>query len=73
MTPTAISHSEPLARNAGPATNREATSNTTLATHAPTGTVTSIGCNGWPYRPASTVMGRLASYSPLVMPDLLFN
>src|SRR5947209_19945932 len=40
---------------------REAMSNTRAAIQAPMGTVTRIGWNGWPYGPATTVTGSLAS------------
>src|SRR5438105_15327169 len=36
-------------------------SKTSAAIHAPMGTVTRIGWNGWPYGPAATVTGSLAS------------
>ena len=48
VTPMPINHIEPTARIAGDVTMCEATSKTRLASHAPIGTVTSIGWNGWP-------------------------
>jgi hypothetical protein len=45
-TPSAISHTDPAARNAGSVTRRDPMSNTRLATQAPIGIVTSIGWNG---------------------------
>ncbi|GAB3908405.1 hypothetical protein GCM10027612_82720 [Microbispora bryophytorum subsp. camponoti] len=73
-TPRAISHFEPSARNPGPGANRDARSKTMLATHAPMGTATSMGWNGWPYGPASAALtGRFASCSSPVIRTSAFD
>ena len=71
-TPMPISHSAPWARNPGWAANREATSNTRLASQDPMGTVTSSGCSGCPYGPASRgLTGCLACRMPVLTEPLL--
>src|SRR5262245_44275198 len=64
--PMPMSRNDPFTYTSASPDRCDTRSNTMLATHAPMGTVTRMGWNGWPYGPARGVTGRLAARSPPV-------